>query len=188
MNGIMYRLVFASGKSYIGIIRKGANTRMNTHRADMVRGKDSLIYRAWRKHGEPILMVMAHLEDSELEVTEIRAISVYGTLTPNGYNSTTGGDISPPLMDHVARKIGDRHRGRIIGPEWRAKLSAAAKGRKKSDLTKSRMSASLRMRFCKEETKRKISAASRTPERVAALIARNKARGIAMKEKCVTAG
>jgi hypothetical protein len=157
MSGLIYMLTFVSGKSYVGFTTKTANKRFRQHEADARNGSDLLVHRAWRKHGAPTITVLAILSKEELPHTEIRAIKAFNTLSPNGYNATPGGDISPALTPAVAAKIGARHKGRIIGPEWRAKMSLAMKGKKKSDETRSRMSASLRTRICKPETRIKRS-------------------------------
>jgi hypothetical protein len=165
--GELYRLDFASGKSYIGISRYSAAKRFKQHRQASQKS-DLLLYRAWRTHGEPTLTVLAIIEESALLDAEIAAIASYNTLSPNGYNSTTGGDISPALMDEVKKKIGDRHRGRVMNEEWIAKISAGGKGKKRSAETRARMSESLKLRVCKPETREKLAALASSPERRAA--------------------
>jgi hypothetical protein len=165
--GELYRLDFASGKSYIGISRYSAAKRFKQHRQASQKS-DLLLYRAWRAYGEPTLTVLAVLEESILLDVEISAIAAYGTLSPGGYNSTTGGDISPALMDEVKKKIGDRHRGRVMSDEWIAKISAGGKGKRRSAETRARMSESLKLRVCKPETREKLAALASSPERRAA--------------------
>lgn len=120
--GHLYRLDFPNGKSYIGISINVA-IRFRGHHYSAVKS-DALKYRAWRKHGAPTLKVLAVVENSLLNETERRAIAIYGTKTPGGYNLTDGGEglLNP-------------------SPETRAKMSEA--GRNQSPETRTRISASL---------------------------------------------
>lgn len=110
--GELYRLDFASGKSYIGITEKTAVKRFKGH-ADAVRSSrtnDTPLYNAWRKHGAPSLKVLAVIENYDLAETEIRAIKIFGTLKPNGYNLLEGGQVSPMTNPEVAIKLkGNKH-------------------------------------------------------------------------------
>lgn len=93
--GHLYRLDFASGKSYIGITKHTAIHRFERHRREAARGvKWNPVYNAWREHGEPTLVVMAVLINEDLAETEIRAIALFNTMLPHGYNLSAGGEIS----------------------------------------------------------------------------------------------
>lgn len=134
--GELYKLDFANGKSYIGITTNVAQHRFNGHRARCrsTKGNDAAIYHAWRKHGEPTLLVLAVVEDRDLADTEIRAIKVFNTVVPNGYNMTHGGDVSPLVDPLIAAKLignknasGSKH---IRSAEYKAKLSKSLAGNK----------------------------------------------------------
>ena len=125
--GELYKLTFPNGRSYIGIAGNGAKGRFLDHRSAALKS-DTLIYRAWRKHGEPILQVLAVVEDALLNEIEIKAIAAYGTMTPDGYNSTLGGE---------------GKRGWVASLETRKKLSVAGKGRKLSEECKAKLRAAL---------------------------------------------
>jgi len=122
--GTLYKLDFANGKSYIGITTKSMNTRFKHHAADVNRGSEYAVHNAWRKYGEPKLLVLAVVEDKDLAETEIRAIKAFNTLTPNGYNMTPGGENSPMLVPEIKAKLVGIKRS----DETKAKLSAAKKG------------------------------------------------------------
>lgn len=108
--GELYRLDFPNGKSYIGITTGKASKRLCGHSAACSKGKDTILYNAWRKHGKPSITVIAILENSELASTEIRAIKVFKTLKPNGYNLLEGGQVSPMTTPEVAAKLkGNTH-------------------------------------------------------------------------------
>lgn len=154
--GQLYRLDFPNGKSYVGITTKTAVARFKGHEESFrrVKANGPAVYRAWKKHGAPTLVVLAIVEDEDLYETEKRAIAVYGAFAPNGYNLTEGGDGGP------------------MHPDVRAKMSAAAKARKR--------------RAHSEETRARISASTKaslaTPEARARISAANKARGRASPE------
>ena len=147
--GVLYKLDFINGKSYIGITSKTAEERFFRHSENARMGKiQYAIYKAWRKHGPPTLSVLAVLEEHELADTEIRAIAVYNTTLPNGYNSTYGGQlgatpesakkISKALIGHKKKPESiEKQRQKMIGreppnkgkpmsEEQKAKLRAAA--------------------------------------------------------------
>ena len=129
--GELYRLDFASGKSYIGITEKTAEHRFKGHRTSLRLGAKALVYKAWRKYGEPKLTVLAIVEDCELSATEIRAIAIFKTLAPNGYNLSMGGHLAPSKHPEVAAKISRSQMG-----------NKSFTGRKHTEETKAKMRAS----------------------------------------------
>lgn len=130
--GELYKLDFVNGKSYIGISVKGAAHRYLAHkgRAKSNCKTSTPLYNAWRKHGAPTMTVLAVLEDRELASTEQRAIAAYGTLFPEGYNLTVGGEVSPMTLPEVRAKVSAALMGREIPASTRAAVSLASKGNK----------------------------------------------------------
>lgn len=122
--GTVYKLDFANGKSYIGITTKSLNERIKHHARDAANGSEYSVHKAWRKHGEPVLTVLAVVEDRDLAGAEIRAIKAFNTLVPNGYNMTPGGEESPMLVPEIKAKLIGLKRS----DESRAKMSASKKG------------------------------------------------------------
>jgi len=113
----LYKLDFASGKSYIGQTTRTMNIRMQAHAGAARNGSQLAVHCAWRKYGKPIITVIAELSSQdELHIAEIEAIKNMKTLSPDGYNVGYGGETAP-----------SKH------PEVRAKISAKGKGRKYSD-------------------------------------------------------
>ena len=168
--GELYKLSFPNGKVYIGIAVNGAKGRFLSHRRNALNA-DQFLYRAWRKHGEPMLKVLAIVEDDLLHETEVRAIASYGTMAPGGYNMTLGGEgVSGyvPSPEHRA-KLSAANRLRVCLPETRAKLSAAASNA--SPEKRAKISAA--NRNPSPETRAKIGAANRnrSPETRAKLSA-----------------
>lgn len=127
--GLIYKLDFASGKSYIGLTTRTLMQRLAQHRIDMnSKGRGFLVHAAWLKHGEPIVSVIAEAEGEELRQAERDAIRQLNTISPNGYNLCVGGDL-PEWSEETRKKMGDAHRGKPKSAEHRAKIAAANKGK-----------------------------------------------------------
>jgi len=109
----LYKLVFASGKAYIGQTIRAMNVRIAQHRQSARNGSLLPVHCAWRKHGEPVVSVVAEFEtQAELHAAEKASIIAVGTLAPNGYNVSYGGDTAPSTNPDVAAKISQKAKGR----------------------------------------------------------------------------
>lgn len=147
----LYRLDFASGRAYIGVTRHTAAARFSDHRRAARSSAKGVLYGAWRKHGEPRLTVLAILALGDMYDAERRAVAVYGTRFPQGYNLTDGGDVPPSLSPEVARKISQALRGRTLSTERRLHIASVLAGRRHTPEARARMS--------KAQTGRKFSVA-----------------------------
>lgn len=127
MSGVLYSLSFPNGKQYIGITVQSLAKRLACHRRSVKAGKRRLLFNAWRKHGEPVASVLAHLEPDMLRMTETRAIAVFKTMSPYGYNMTPGGE--GMVCDALRQKMSDAGKGRPKSEEHRRKISEGQKGR-----------------------------------------------------------
>lgn len=168
--GELYKLTFQNGKSYIGIAASSARGRYRGHRSDSAT-INRLLYYAWRKYGAPILTVLATIENDLLRETEIKAIAIYGTFYPEGYNLTKGGDGSFGVVPSPEKraKISASLKGKVYTPEYiairSARISAAKIGKPLALSVESRRNriALLTGRVCSSETRAKIGAANRNP-------------------------
>ena len=82
-------------KSYIGYTGQGILFRWKKHILNAMSGVDSYFYRSIRTYGVDVWICkeLTEAEDqSEAERLETFYIESIGTLAPNGYNSTEGGD------------------------------------------------------------------------------------------------
>ena len=169
--GAIYMLTFSNGKAYIGLTSGTVEKRYKEHKIASGYRDDGLIHKAWKKYGAPTLSTLAIVEDYDLAETEIRAIAVYNTLHPNGYNLHFGGHTSPTKNPVVAAKSAASNKGKVIPPEVRAKMSAAKKGVPRSEEAKKAVSAGGKGKKLSEETKAKLRAVAlsqnRTPSREA---------------------
>lgn len=110
--GTLYKLNFPNGKSYIGITTRGIEARFAGHLVSAKSGVDLPLARAIRKYGNPERQILAFMNHDDLPAAEIRAIRVFGTLTPHGYNVTFGGQTSPMRRPEVAAKVSAALKGR----------------------------------------------------------------------------
>lgn len=168
--GALYKLDFTSGKSYVGITAGLALSRFKGHAIAAKQGSTLAVHSAWRKYGVPVLTVLAILRREDLLNAERRAVHVFGTISPNGYNMTPGGESNPMLIPELAAKVSATMMGHKVTDETRAKLSKVMAGRKASSDTRAKLSAShrgkplsaehiekLRGRIVSAETRAKIS-------------------------------
>jgi hypothetical protein len=110
---ILYKLVFASGKAYIGQTARNMNTRIAQHKRSVKSNSQLPVHCAWRKYGEPEITVVAEFEtQDELHAAEKAAIIAIGTLAPQGYNVAYGGESAPSKNPEVAAKIAAKATGR----------------------------------------------------------------------------
>lgn len=109
----LYKLVFASGKAYIGQTVRAMDTRIAQHRRAVKSGSQLPVHCAWRKHGEPSVSVIAEFEThDQLHAAEIATITALDTVVPNGYNLSFGGETAPSKNPEVAAKIAKKATGR----------------------------------------------------------------------------
>ena len=128
--GCIYKLTFTSGKSYIGQTVRSMSTRITQHKAAITAGSMLAVHCAWREHGAPEVQVIARSNDPEqLHSLERAAIIEHGTLSPGGYNISTGGDTAPSKSPEVAAKIAAKARGRVVPQEKREQIAESMRKR-----------------------------------------------------------
>lgn len=72
-------------------------------------------------------------------------------ITPDVKEGWVRGHI--PKTDASKKLMSEALKGRVMTPEWRAKMSAASKGKPKSETHKAAMSAALKRRFANAKAK-----------------------------------
>lgn len=131
--GVLYQLTSPSGKRYIGITSQRMDERWRQHIAYARQGIGWPICRAIRKYGAESfkVRVLAQVEDSEMFELERRAIEVFGTRVPGGYNVTAGGEgtlgaeVSRETREKASRRMKGRQPACIATPESRARAGRA---------------------------------------------------------------
>lgn len=146
-----------SGKAYIGITGQAPRYRWKCHYHDTFRpGRGHHLHAALRKHGFDAFTfeVIGQAPDAETaKAMEKIAIRVFGSLAPNGYNLTAGGDgATTPSAETRARmraaqlgrkqasetieKRRQKQIGRRRSPEAIERSAAARRGATRSDAFK----------------------------------------------------
>ena len=161
--GRLYMITFPNGKRYIGVTHRSVRTRIYEHTYGAEKNPNSsFLRRAIHKHGIAEWHVLVVGKMSYLKSCEVRAIAVFKTRRPFGYNVSLGGDIpyiseetrvkmsvaarlrskEPAWRENLSRKL----TGRVFDQEWRDKIAATLRGRKHTEATKLKMSVSQRAR------------------------------------------
>ncbi len=139
----LYVITSPSGKQYIGVTTRKLSARISDHANDAVRSKgparDRPLLRAYRKYGKEAMKARKLVVSKDfgyLCLLERSAIEVFGTLVPNGYNATDGGQNSFRHTDETKEKIAavsrrtwlrtkvkrsEKSRSRMQDPEYREK-------------------------------------------------------------------
>lgn len=147
MTHSLYCLTSPSGKKYYGISKR-FDRRMLEHQASAKGGESYAISKAIRKYGWEAFSkeIICTGVPGAIKQLEISAIATDGTLAPNGYNLTAGGDGTTAYKfseEECARRsiwakencseqikaVGKSRTGLTVSSETRAKQSAAAKKR-----------------------------------------------------------
>lgn len=161
----IYSIYCASnGKRYIGL-SLDIEKRWSYHKSKLLSGKhfNCHMQASWNKYGPESFefMVMRIVHPILLEQFEIAFISEYDTANPDhGFNMNRGGD-RPVFSEETRAKIGAAAKGRKHTPEARAKISAAQFGRKQgspSAEVRAKMSIAHKGRVLSQETRAKMSA------------------------------
>jgi len=131
-----------NGKCYVGQTMKN-KVQKRWHSYTSPKGGHGVIGRAIKKHGKDKFefSVICELPNEELNDREVREIAERGTLVPKGYNLQAGGD-NGPQHEETKRKISLTNTGKpgkIPSAETRAKISAAHKGRNRTEAQKQKM-------------------------------------------------
>ena len=122
--GIIYKLTFPNGKSYIGLTRRSLKSRLSRHMYDAKNGSDFFVHRAIRKYGTDsvIASVIATGNLEDLPQMEIDAIATHNTLTPNGYNLNKGGQGNFDFSIDSRKRIGIATKKRWENPDYKKRM------------------------------------------------------------------
>lgn len=158
----IYRLLFPSGKSYVGQ-SMGLEARLKTYSKHHCKSQVAL-YNALSKYGfdNVVVEILYSCEKIEhgkymLNILEKHAIKKYNSLYPWGYNLTTGGDSfstceatkekqrisaknKPPIKDSTRIKLSISNKNKVRSAETKRNISIGLTGKKLSDEHKQNMS------------------------------------------------
>ena len=174
--GSIYKITnTVNGKSYIGQTRQDAEkTRIRDHLTCNGNGS-LLIKQAIEKYSrDAFTYEILHdgIIPEFLDILEIDAIEKFNTVSPHGYNLTTGGNSGGSPSEETRQKISASLKGKTFSEETRRKISEANKGRKHSEEFRRKLSEANTGennpnygKTFSEETRRKISEAHKGKKR-----------------------
>ena len=149
--------------SYVGQTKFSMEKRWKDHVKSAAKCKHYFA-RAIAKHGPEAfdhVVLETHETQEDANEAENFFIEYLQTLSPNGYNLNTGGDVCKP-SDETKAKLSASHKGVGLGrkhsDETRAKIAAAFKGKSLSPETRAKMSASHKGKTFSPEHRAKMSA------------------------------
>jgi group I intron endonuclease len=153
-----------SGKCYIG---QSVNVfkRWKGH-SNLARKKKSAIQHAFVLYGidKFSFEVLEECDREMLNDREVHWISFFDSVSPNGYNLTSGGGQAFTVSDETRAKMTDAQKGKKQSEEHKANISAAKKGKKQSEEHNAKISASMKGKNTgpmSEEQKAKRSASQK---------------------------
>ena len=91
--GFIYRLLFPNNKSYVGQTTRTVKERVKEHKSPSC--KCLLVKKAIGKYPDFIVETLLEINNELLDEYEIKFIEMYDTVSPNGYNLTSGGEGCP---------------------------------------------------------------------------------------------
>src|ERR1035437_2744024 len=133
-----------NGKIYIGQTIRTLEQRWSKHKSDS-RTRNYPIYLAIRKYGSEVFTVETLCTcdtQEELDKMEIYHISLYNTVSPNGYNLELGSNGKGKQTPETCLRISNSKKGIKRGSpsiETRNKMSVFAKNRTYSEETRVKM-------------------------------------------------
>lgn len=128
---IIYRITNnINGKVYIGQTRRSLHERWKDHISSSLRksGSKSAIHSAIAKYGESVFTIeqlATASSQEELNSLEKQYIDSESSVSPSGYNLTTGGDAEYSFSEEVKSKISDHSTRLWQDPEHKRRVSEA---------------------------------------------------------------
>ena len=146
-----------NGKQYVGQTIKTHDLRFRQH----IRKRKSYIGNAINKYGEDNFKVelILRCDNKMLDEYEIKFISAYNTIKPNGYNLTEGGSVNI-LTEESREKIRQSKLGKKHTDDAKRKIGEANSGRKHTEEHKKKIGNAFKGTVLTEEHKEKISKAN----------------------------
>lgn len=129
---LVYRATSPSNKSYIGTTVKTLEQRKACHISDAL---SRIPFRqAIEKYGDDLLweVLISGVPERLKYVVEARAIDVYKTISPNGYNLQKEGDREYFVHEDTRKKLSESNMGHVVREETRQKIRRTLSGRSHS--------------------------------------------------------
>lgn len=162
--GCLYILESPSQKCYIGISSKTLEERWHVHNMRVREGRDHALQKAIRKYGaenfKKRVLVVAN-DWKYLCELEKKAIAIYNTRSPFGYNLTAGGEgvVGTVISEESRRKMSEGQKRRFQNPDQLEMLSK--KSKKMWDNDDGTLREKLKKCMAKKSVKKKLSIAAK---------------------------
>lgn len=121
-----------NGKIYIGQTTQSLNSRIYGHKRDSLKFKDIKFYRAANKYGWDNFE-FSIIDDKAKTLEELCSLEKHYIEKfdsyKNGYNSTSGGEISPMMFEETRKKVSKALTGRIFTDEHKKNISEGKLGK-----------------------------------------------------------
>ncbi len=133
-----------NNKIYIGQTIQSLNKRWRSHIWECTTQVSNMaITKAIVKYGVAnfdITVICEATSQDDLNNKEIYYIKYFNSMTPNGYNLTSGGRVNYIISDETRKKISNSNKGHFVSEETRKKLSESHMGHVVSEETKLKLS------------------------------------------------
>lgn len=144
-NGYIYIITNTiNRKQYIGATSRTVKKRYLQHISDSKTNRHNgctILKEAMQKYDEKSFevetLIICNLKD--LDSYENKFIELYNTLSPNGYNMKTGGNIGSKHNEETKIKISKAHKGKNIDDETRILIGKSSKYRNMSEDNKEKI-------------------------------------------------
>lgn len=157
-------------KLYIGQTRNTLKKRRQQHELSAKNMSEETLHycrgivNAIRKYGSESFewsVLRDNVSDDDLDTVEVEEIAKHNSMSPNGYNLTSGG-MAGARSGESRQRMKEYRTGRPLSEQTKKRLSESQKGRPKSEETRRRMSIARKGYVTPEETKEKLRAFGRT--------------------------
>lgn len=160
----LYKLDFSNGKSYVGITRQESRARFSEHLSSARNRPEFAIHHAINKYGIPELKTLAVGSWDYLKEAEKKAIKVFNTKSPNGYNLTDGGEgvVGNTMSDESKARLSALNTNKVMTQEAKDKIAAAVTIRMAKPGMREQIANKLTGKIVSKETRAKLSAAAKS--------------------------
>jgi group I intron endonuclease len=186
MGGLIYKITNKiNGKSYVGLTTQKLSVRFYKHLSS---SNCTAISAAIQKYGKNNFEVVAiDSSDSleELKKKESFYIQTLGTLSPHGYNLTSGGEAPSPSLE-TREKLSQAFKGKKRSKDARKRIAEGKKGKKTGPCSEGRkkaISEALRGRKLSIEHRQVLSMAKKG-RKLPALAIKNRIANISRQILC----